>query len=74
MEEKQLKTTEAHRRASVKWQKENYSRIPLDVPKEYHQELKQIAKNKGMTLGGYIKEAIAEKIEREENKCITTQP
>lgn len=68
MEEKVLKTTEAQRRASVKWKKENYSRIPLDVPKAYHEELKEIAKARGMTLGGFIKEAIAEKIEREAGK------
>lgn len=65
--EKKYKTTEAHRKASIKWQKENYSRIPLDVPKKYHEELKNIAKKNNMTLGAYIKEAIAEKIEREEN-------
>lgn len=65
MDEKTLKTTEAQRRASIKWQKENYSRIPLDVPKEYHAELKEIAKTHNMTLGAYIKQAIAEKIERE---------
>lgn len=62
---KEYKTTEAQRKASIKWQKENYSRIPLDVPKEYHEQLKAIAKKNGMTLGGYIKQAIAEKIERE---------
>ena len=58
MEEKKLKTTEAQRRASIKWQKENYSRIPLDVPKEYHLYLKEKAKADGKTLGAWIKEAI----------------
>ena len=61
MEERKLKTTEAHRRANIKWQKENYSRIPLDVPKEYHEYLKGVAKACGMSLNGYIKEAIEEK-------------
>ena len=36
MDKSQLKTSEAHRKANMKWQKANYSRIPLDVPKEYH--------------------------------------
>lgn len=67
--EKDYKTTEAQRRASIKWQKENYSRIPLDVSKKYHEELKAIAKSHNMTLGGYIKEAIAEKIERDGRGC-----
>ena len=44
-EKKEYKTTESQRRASIKWQKENYSRIPLDVPKEYHLKLKEIANN-----------------------------
>lgn len=65
-DEKKLKTTQAQRAASVKWQKEHYSRIPLDVPKEYHAKLKEIARLHNKTLGAYIKEAIAEKIEREE--------
>lgn len=64
-EKKEYKTTESQRKASIKWQKENYSRIPLDVPKEYHLKLKEIAKKNNMTLGGYIKEAISEKIQRE---------
>lgn len=60
-----MASTESQKKASIKWQKENYSRIPLDVPKEYHEHLKAIAKSHGMTLGGYIKQAIAEKMERE---------
>lgn len=60
-----MASTEAHKRASIKWQKENYSRIPLDVPTEYHEHLKAVAKAHGMTLGGFIKQAIAEKLERE---------
>ena len=63
MEER--KTSEAHRRASVKWQKENYSRIPLDVRPVEKERIKQAAQSCGMTVGGYIKQAIAEKIERE---------
>ena len=59
-----MAATEAQKKASIKWQKENYSRIPLDVPKEYHEELKAIAKANGMTLGGFIKQSIAEKLER----------
>lgn len=60
-----MASTESQKKASIKWQKENYSRIPLDVPKEYHARLKEIAKSQGMTLGSFIKQAIAEKIERE---------
>ena len=63
MEEKQLKTTEAQRRAAVKWKKNNYSRIPLDVRPEYHEYLKARAKADGVTLGAWIKDAINQKAE-----------
>ena len=61
-----MASTEAQKKASVKWQKENYSRIPLDVPKEYHQHLKDVANQNWMTLNGFIKKAIEEKLEREQ--------
>lgn len=64
MEKKELKTTEAQRRASIKWKKENYSRIPLDVRPEYHEYLKARAKADGMTLGAWIKDAIELKATR----------
>ena len=57
--------SESQKKASVKWQKNNYSRIPLDVRPEDHKRLKAIAKASGKTLGGWIKEAMAEKIERD---------
>lgn len=63
-----LKTSEAQRKASVKWQKENYVRIPLDVRPEEKERIKNAAKKENMTVGGYIKEAINEKIEREEKR------
>ena len=60
-----MTSTESQKKASIKWQKANYSRIPLDVSKEYHEHLKAIAKGQGVTLGAFIKQAIQEKIERE---------
>lgn len=62
---KELKTTEAQRKASIKWQKANYKRIPLDVRPERHDELKKIAEAQGMTLGAWVKLAIEEKIKRD---------
>lgn len=57
-------STDAQKRASIKWQKNNYSRIPLDVPKEHHEYLKGVAKSQGLSLNGFIKQAIDEKCER----------
>lgn len=56
--EKQLKTTAAQRRASVKWQKENYKRIPLDVPFLEYEKIKAEADSAGESVNGYIKKAI----------------
>ena len=47
--------------------KKNYSRVPLDVPKEYHEYIKEVAKAQGMTLTAYIKEAIEEKATKEKD-------
>jgi predicted DNA-binding protein len=68
MEEKKNKTSEANIRASIKWQKENYVRIPLDVYPEQKERIKEIAKSHGYTVGAFIKEAIAEKIARLEEE------
>lgn len=58
MDKKELKTTEAQRRATIKWKKNNYSRIPFDVSKEYHEYLKALAKADGVPLSAWIKDAI----------------
>ena len=50
----------------IKWQKENMRRVPLDVRRDYYDEvLKPSADKAGETVGGYIKKAINERIERE---------
>jgi len=40
------------------YHKQNYKRIPLDVKKDYYDQLKEIATNKGETVNGFIKKAI----------------
>lgn len=48
--------------------------IKIRVPKGRREELKEIAKERfNMSLQSFIIQAVNEKIEREENKCITTQ-
>ena len=67
------KTSEAQRRAAVKWRKENYSRIPLDVKKEYHEFLKERAQEDGQTLGAWIKDAIEKKLNGPETSETATK-
>ena len=59
-----MTASKAQIKAIAKYKKENYSRIPLDVPKEYHENLKAVAKEQNKSVNGFIKEAIDEKIER----------
>ena len=48
------------------WQKENYDRVNLTMPKGKKAIIQAHADNKGKSLNGYINEAIDEKMEREE--------
>lgn len=50
--------------SQIKWQKENYARIPLDVRPEEKEKIKAYANSQGETVGAFIKKAIAERIER----------
>ena len=61
-----MTSTEAQKRASIKYQRTHYKRIPLDVPKEYYDEvLKPAADAAGESINGFIKGAIAQRINGE---------
>ena len=55
------KAKENQRKYKQDFAKKNYSRVPLDVSKEYHEYLKGLAKASGMSLTAFIKQAIDEK-------------
>lgn len=56
--------TEAQKKANMKYRKENVKRIPLDVQKEKYDEISAAAEKAGMSVNGYIKEAIDEKMNK----------
>ena len=56
--------TEAQKKANIKYRKENVKRIPLDVQKEKYDEISAAAEKAGMSVNGYIKEAIDEKMSK----------
>ena len=56
-----MTATKAQIKAVTKYKEKTYSRIPLDVKKEYHEYLKGVAQEHGMSVNGFIKEAIDEK-------------
>ena len=47
------------------YQKEKLKRVPLDMQLSDYERLKEAATRADQTVNGYIKQAIAEKIERE---------
>lgn len=50
---------------SLKYAKEKLKRVPLDMQKADYEQLTKVAAAVGLSVNGYIKQAIAEKIERE---------
>ena len=56
--------TEERKEYLYKYQKQKLKRIPLDVTKEFYEEIATKANSCGMTVNGYIKQAINEKIEK----------
>lgn len=57
--------TESGKKASIKYAKEKLKRVPLDMQKTDYERLAAAASAAGQSVNGYIKQAIAEKIERE---------
>ena len=56
------KYTESQKKASLKYARENLKRVPLDLKKEEYERLSVAAKSVGMSINGFIKAAINEKI------------
>lgn len=65
-EETNMPSTEAHKKASIKWKAKALKRVPLDVRKEYYEEvLGKIPGLAGTPINTFIKAAITEKIQRD---------
>jgi len=57
--------TEKRKKYLLEYQKANLKRVPLDMRFDDYRELKSAAVAAGMSVNGYIKQAVAEKIARE---------
>ncbi len=57
--------TEKRKKYLLEYQKANLKRVPLDMRLDDYRELKSAAVAAGMSVNGYIKQAVAEKIARE---------
>lgn len=60
-----MPVSEAQKKATIKYAKENLKRIPLDVQKEEYEIIKEAATAAGEKVNGYIKKAVRMRIEAE---------
>lgn len=60
--EKKKKATEAHMRATAKWEKQNYDKVLVRFPKGTKDKIVET----GSSLNGFIVSAVNEKLERSE--------
>lgn len=64
-----MASTDAQKRAVIKYAKKNLKRVPLDLQIDYYNDvLAPAAAAAGIGINTYIKEAIAEKVAREQMK------
>lgn len=67
-----MPANEAKRKYDIQYAKEKLKRIPLDVKKEKYEEIKAAADNAGEPVNGYIKKAIDERMERDNQALSST--
>lgn len=61
-----MPASEAKRKANMKWNAKALKRVPLDVRKEYYENvLSLIPSVTGMGINTFIKSAVTEKIQRD---------
>lgn len=58
-----MATTEAQKRATIKYMAENLEKIEFRVPKGDKQKIREYAESKGMSLSAYIKGLIEKDME-----------
>lgn len=51
----------------IRFAKENYKRVPLDLKKEKYEQIKAAAEKSGESVNGYIKTAVEQRMQRESN-------
>lgn len=60
-----MPVSEKQKQSAYKYKAQKIKRVPLDMQKSDYESLVSMATRCGKSVNGYIKEAIAEKMERE---------
>lgn len=68
-----MAASEAHMKATRKWEAKAYDRVALNVPKGQRQIIKDFAETHGYSTNAFILEAVREKMERMEQIDDTRQ-
>lgn len=61
MDEKNVKYSDY----KIRFAKENYKRVPLDLKKDKYEQIKAAAEKSGESVNGYIKTAVEQRMQRE---------
>lgn len=64
-EEEYAMTSDAQKRANIKWKRKNYKRVPLDLKQDYYDAVKAFLDERGYKVNTYIKAALSEKLSRD---------
>ena len=57
---------ESQKRATMRWDKENYEQIRFTAPKGFKARLKEASRNAGSSMRGYIIRTLEEKMKEEQ--------
>lgn len=52
----------SQKRATMKWEKENYERVTFSAPKGFNQRLNEYCKNAGIPKRVFIRQSLEEKM------------
>ena len=66
--------SDAHKQATIRYASKTYKRVPLDLRHEDYTRLQEAAAATSLSVNGYIKAAIAEKISRDSIRSVTPSP
>ena len=69
-----MKTLDKKTQYNLQYAKEKLKRIPLDVPKEYYDLIREHAEIQGESVNGFLKRAIAETMDRDNSQPYITNP
>ncbi len=63
-----MAVSQAQKKAAAKYKKEKYDRLNIAYPKEYIATIKAHAAQKGVSIAGYVKAAIDDRMDKDDTQ------